>query len=69
MTQQVFGKDLNVGDVIETWWRPNRDTILALRPYNGPLSYLFPQGARLATFAMNKSGMTVDNGDQFKRIA
>lgn len=64
---EVFGSDLKVGDVIEVWWTPKRDTITALEPYTGPLAYLFPKGAQIARFAMC-SGMTIDNGDTFVRL-
>lgn len=69
MTTTVLGADLRVGDVIETWWQPNRDTILSLVPYTGPLVSLFPDGAQIAAFAVNKSGMTINNGELFERIA
>jgi hypothetical protein len=59
------GADLKPGDTIEVWWQPKRDTITALQPYTGALSYLFPEGAQLASFALNKSGMTIDNGELY----
>ena len=68
MTTTVLGADLRVGDVIETWWQPNRDTILSLVPYTGPLIYLFPEGAQIASFAIGP-GMTINNGELFERIA
>lgn len=57
---QLDGKDLRVGDTIETWWAPGRDTITELRPYRGPLAYLWPEGARIAAFALFKVGMTIE---------
>lgn len=65
----VSGADLRVGDVIEVWWAPNRDTIIGLRPYTGPLAHLWPHGAMLADFAQNKCGMTIGCADIFRRIA
>jgi len=65
----VSGKQLNVLDTIEVWWSPGRDTIIKLEPYTGPLASLFPEGAQLATFALLKTGMTIDNADRFQRIA
>ena len=59
----VQGKDLKVGDTIEVWWTPKRDTITALRPYTGPLERL--AGARLADFALNTTGMTIEANDDF----
>lgn len=61
MPVSVFGKDLKVGDVIACWWGNGRDTILALRPYDGPLT-CFTEGAQLADTAMLKTGFTVENG-------
>jgi hypothetical protein len=59
------GIDLKVGDVIETWWAPKRNQIVALVPYRGPLQYLFPQGAQLAAFAVGPVGMTINNAERY----
>lgn len=69
MNRRVFGKELKVGDTIETWWTPNRDTIIGLRPYTGPLKCFEPEGAQIASFALNKSGMTIENGGLYVVIA
>ena len=68
---RTLGKHLKVGDTIEVWWKPGRDTILALEPYHGPLAYLWEAhgGARLGTFAINRSGMTIDGGEWFTVVA
>jgi len=58
------GKDLRVGDTVEVWWSPRRDTITALRPYTGPLK-CFKHGARIADFAISRTGMTIDGGEDF----
>ena len=63
----VLGTELRVGDTIEVWWSPNRDTITSLKPYNGPLSYLWPEGqAQLAEFALSRTGMTIEPHMMFK---
>ena len=44
-------------------------TITGLQPYNGPLSHLWDKyggGARLADFAINKLGMTIEPQMMFK---
>lgn len=64
----LAGGDLQVGDTIEVWWSPNRDTITGLRSYTGCLAHLWKDGARLADFALLKSGMTIDNGEYFRLI-
>ena len=64
----VFGSDLKVGDTIKVWWQPNRDRIVGLYPYVGPLEYLFPEGAQTAAFALNKCGMTIDNNHPYEVI-
>lgn len=69
MAHRKFGHELKVGDTISTWWAPQRDTIIALKPYTGPLAGLFPKGAQLASFALLKTGMTIDNSDLFTVIA
>jgi hypothetical protein len=63
--QHVYGKDLRIGDTIEVWWTPGRDTITGLRPYTGNLAHLFREGAQLAEFAICKTGMTIDNASPF----
>lgn len=62
------GSELRVGDTIEVWWTitkrgqpPNKDTITGLRPYEGPLKHLFPEGAQLADFMYLRCGMTIEN--------
>jgi hypothetical protein len=65
----TVGRSLCVGDTIEVWWNPKRDTIIALAPYRGPLEYLFPGGAQIATFALLRGGMTIDNTDYFEVIS
>lgn len=59
----VLGRDLRVGDVIEIrWFGVERDQVLTLKPYHGPLAYLWDKdgGARLGSFAVNKVGMTIE---------
>lgn len=63
------GKDLRVGDAIAVWWAPRTDMITELKPYTGPLLYLFPEGAQSATFLSNGTGMTIDNSDEFTILA
>ncbi len=63
MSITVEGKDLRVGDTIEVWWSPKRDTITALRPYTGPLECL--AGAQLAEFALYRAGMTIEANHDF----
>ena len=65
----VLGKDLRVGDTIEVWWAPNRDTITELRPYTGRLAHIFPEGAQLASFAICRGGMTINNADPYAVVA
>lgn len=63
-----LGAELRPGDTIAVFWSPGRDTIMSLRPYEGPLVAIFtkqPPGAQLAQFALNKVGMTIENGDIF----
>jgi hypothetical protein len=58
----VSGADLRVGDTLEVWWTGNRDTITAIRAYTGPLACL--KGARLADFALLRTGMTIEPGSR-----
>lgn len=67
--ERVEGKDLRVGDVIETWWTPGRDTVVEIRPYTGPLLDLLGAGTRIAVFAICVSGMTISPDDDFARVA
>ena len=65
MAKRVHGSELKVGDTILVWFSGGRDTITKLEPYRGPLAHLFPAGAQLASFALNRTGMTIDNGDLY----
>ena len=66
--ERVYGRELKVGDTIEVWWHPHRDTIVSLRPYEGSLLKLWTDGAQIAEFALLKTGMTIDNGDIYEKI-
>lgn len=66
--KRKLGKQLKIGDTIKVWWGNGRDTITALRPYNGALAHLWAKegGARLADFALNKVGMTIEPRMEFE---
>ena len=67
MSLEVVGRDLQVGDTIEVWWEPHRDTITGLFPYIGPLDFL--NDAWIASFALGSVGMTIVGGEMFTVIA
>ena len=62
------GHDLKVGDILEVWWRPGRDTITEIEPYKGPLESIFSEGASIAYFAIWHLGMTIPHTEAFKVI-
>lgn len=64
----VSGRDLRLGDCIKTWWEPGRDTVIEIRPYQGSLAYLWPDGAAIARFVTNHAGMTIGLGDRACRV-
>ncbi len=66
--QLKLGKELKVDDTIGVWWQPRRDRITGLQPYSGSLSHLWDKdgGAQLASFALNKLGMTIEPLMQFE---
>lgn len=59
-------EQLKVGDVLKVWWRPGRDTITKLTPYDGPLKEC--KGGRMAEFALNPTGMTCIARDVFEIV-
>lgn len=61
-----LGKDLKAGDTIKVWWYPGQDTIVKIKPYDGPLNHLFPEGAQLTKFLILKGGMTIDNSETYE---
>lgn len=63
-----LGSELRAGDVISVWWRPGRDKITNLRPYDGTLIRLFAGGAQIAEFALSRVGMTIDNDFEYEVI-
>lgn len=69
MSTLLQGSELKVGDVIEVWWQPRRDTITRLVPYKGPLENIFSNGAQLAEFAYLKGGMTIDNNETYEVLS
>jgi hypothetical protein len=67
--EAVRGNALRVGDTIEVWWSPRRDTITRLTPYTGPLKHIFTSGASIAEFALLNGGMTIDHNETYFRIS
>lgn len=60
MNETIRGSELKVGMTVAVWW--GRETIVALRPYTGPLAHYFEAGAQTAEFASARK-MTVDNDE------
>lgn len=69
MTDRVLGKDLRVGDTIECWWTPGRDTVVELIPYQGVYKDTVLRGARIGLFAIMTRGMTIEADADFNVIA
>lgn len=61
---EVGASELRVGDTIEVWWTPGRDTITELRPYTGPLECL--KEGEIAIFALYTGGMTIEPGSRYR---
>jgi hypothetical protein len=62
----TLGKHLKVGDTIEVWWQPKRDTITNMTPHSGKNAYIFePGGAQFFTFQVNQAGISMGNNDHF----
>jgi hypothetical protein len=57
---------LKIGDTIKVWWRPGRDSITALRPYTGPLRATLGDETKVAEFALNETGMTLEGDAVFE---
>lgn len=62
---QVKAEDLCVGDTIEVWWKPGKDTITAISPYDGNLSDIM---CGVATFALSEVGMSLEIGSYFEVV-
>jgi len=70
MTQYgtVKGSEVRVGDILEVWWNPGRDTVTGIRPYEGRLDCM--KGGWIFEFALLPSGsMTVAPNDRFQRVS
>jgi len=69
--QRTHGKQLRIGDTIEVWWGKTAETRSpACNHTTAPLSHLWDKyggGARLADFAVNKVGMTIEPQIVFQR--
>jgi hypothetical protein len=57
---RTAGKNIQIGDVLATWSGKKR--VVALKPYSGPLSFLWPEGAMIAEFDIG-TGMTIGAGE------
>lgn len=68
MKTTIAANQVKVGDTVEVWWRPRRDTVTAIEPYKGPLECM--QGGWIFKFALlaAKNGMSVAPGDMFELI-
>ena len=74
MNTKVQGSDLRIGHVVKVWFTGEQgSTLVGLRPYKGPLEYLFPEGAQIGNFTSNtpkgRTEMTIDNGAFFEVLA
>jgi hypothetical protein len=58
--------DIKPGATVKVWWRPGRDTVTKIRPYDGPLECL--QGGWIFEFAINTKGMTVAPNDRLEIV-
>ena len=63
---KTLGSALKVGDTITVWWLPGRDTITALSPYTGPVT--FSLGVSLAEFTFNRHGMTIEHNREYELV-
>lgn len=61
-------EQIKVGDTIKVWWSPGRDTITELQPYTGPLLETLGMGTKIASFALNITGMTLVDGEMFEVV-
>lgn len=59
---------LKIGDTIKIWWRPGRDTITELKPYTGSLLETLGEGTKIANFALNTTGMTLEAGARYEVV-
>ncbi len=66
----IVGRDIKEGTRIKTWFMPKGTAAISFEPYRGPLSNLWPSGARVIGFnAATTSGvmaMTVGNTDRLE---
>lgn len=65
-THHLPGRDLRVGDVIDTWFGTQR--IVSLQPYTGRYRHDILAGARIARFAPSSLSMTIEAGAWFDVI-
>lgn len=75
-TMRVYGHEIRVGDILHGWFGSKQ--VLQIETYKGPLSHLFPRGARIAEWAprdghrsrfentFSLPGMTIPNDEFFE---
>ncbi len=63
----IFGRDLQINSRVKTWFMPGGTFVLSIDMYRGPLEHLWPDGARIVSFASctrsGSTGMTVGNDE------
>jgi len=60
----INAHDVKVGDILEVWWKPRRDTVIGIKPYEGLLECM--KDGWIFEFALLPSKyMTVSPDDNF----
>lgn len=64
----VHASKIKVGDVVEVWWAPRRDTVIGIHPYKGRLECM--KGGWIFEFAaLPSKRMSVSPIDRFRKVA
>jgi hypothetical protein len=65
--EQAATADIKIGDTLDVWWGNGRDTITDLKPYHGPLARVLGEGTKIASFALLRTGMTLEGKGSYQR--
>lgn len=69
MQIQKYGKDIQVGDVIEVWFNGGQAQVNQLTPYEGSLLEVLGEGTQIASFRGCSSEITLCAKSVYKLVS
>ncbi len=61
------GRFIQVGDIVQVWWKPHRDVVQKITPFKGCFHKVLGEGTCIAQFVNSKMAVTIQ-GDEYYRV-